>query len=101
MIWHHIRLCRCEHRHKLHCYARGESQVATFACIRLFRKCAMLPSLHSPNTLPMAIYCNALLMWHKMRATRCQHIKSLCVVDGGQPYIAPGQGDFSVICAAD
>jgi len=39
-----------------------------------------------PTHKPKGIYCDPLLMWHKMRATRCQHIKSLCAVDGGQPY---------------
>jgi hypothetical protein len=52
VIWHHMRLLHCEPVRELYCYARGESQVATFACIRLFRKGAMLPSLHSPNTYP-------------------------------------------------
>ena len=50
MIWHHMRLSSCECAYKLPYYARGESQVATFACIRLFHNGAMLPSLHSPNT---------------------------------------------------
>jgi hypothetical protein len=50
VIWHHIKLSRCEPMHRLHSYARGESQVATFACIQLFHIGAMLPSLHSPNT---------------------------------------------------
>ena len=50
VIWHHMKSFDGEHTHKLHSYARGESQVATFACIPLFRKGAMLPSLHSPNT---------------------------------------------------
>lgn len=41
--------------------------MATFACIQLIRKGALVPSLHSPNTHLKALYCHPLLMRSECR----------------------------------
>jgi hypothetical protein len=51
--------------------------MATFACMQLIPKGALVPSLHSPNTPLKALYCRPLLMRSGMQAIYCQHIKSL------------------------
>lgn len=51
--------------------------MATFACMRLNRKGALVPSVHSPNTHLEALYCHPLLTRWGMQVSIASTSKSL------------------------
>ena len=93
VIWHYMKLSGCELRSGCSLTQEASLRWPRSRAYDYSPKVRCCPVCIRPTHTPKGIYCNPLLMWHKLRATRCQHIKSLCAVDGGQPYIPSGQVD--------
>lgn len=69
--------------------------MATFACIRLFRKGAVLPSLHSPNTHTVGhILLTSTNVAQNAGDSLPAH-QSLCAVDGGSALRSLGSSQPS------
>ena len=72
--------------------------MATFACIQLIRKGALVPSLHSPNTHLEALYCHPLLTRSKCRRVIASTSKASALLlekPCAAPSDYPGRVDFA------
>jgi hypothetical protein len=69
--------------------------VATFACIRLIRKGAMLPSLHSPNTHTVGHILLPSTNVAQNAGDSLPAHQSLCAVDGGSALRSLGSSQCS------